>query len=531
MTSNNTSLFPKINEIPEKFRLDKIVNQTKILINGEFIEWKGPFQDVFSPIYIQSESTNSLEKFKIGSYPIATNKESIRALDAATKAFNGGKGEWPSMSVNDRIMAMENFIHKMESQREPIVKMIIWEICKSVKDAEKEFDRTVEYIKDTIIALKKIDKESSQIKTVSGVLAQVKKLPYGVVLCMGPYNYPLNETFATLIPALLMGNTILFKPPRQGILLFSYLLDAFKECFPQGVINTLYGRGRDVTPVLMQSGKIDVLAFIGSSKVANGMIKESPFANSLHAVLGLDAKNAGIIDETANIDRAVNEVIQGAFSFNGQRCTALKIIFVHSSIADNFNKKLCEEISKLSVGMPWDNNVFITPVAEPEKPEYIQKCIDEAIANGGEILNKESGGGIINYSLINPAIIYPVNEKMNLLYNKEQFGPILPIVPYYYSEEPIDYIIKSNTGQQVSIFSNNTENISNFIKSLRCQVGRININSQCQRGPDVFPFNGRKNSAKGTLSITEALYALSIDSVIATKDNDFNDKLISSILK
>lgn len=523
--------FPKENEIPERFRLKETIKQTKILINGELIEWKGPFQEVFSPIYVQSETSDSLEKFKIGSCPLATDKEANLALQAALKAFNGGRGKWPSMSVNERIQSMENFIEKMMCQRESMVKLLVWEICKSVPDSEKEFDRTVEYIKNTITALKAIDTKSSQIKTINGVLAQVKKSPYGVVLCMGPYNYPLNETFATLIPALLMGNTVLFKPPRQGILLFSYLLDAFKECFPKGVVNTLYGRGKNITPALMQSGKIDVLAFIGSSNVANGMIKETPYANSLHSVLGLDAKNAGIVDETADIDLTVNEVIQGAFSFNGQRCTALKILFVHTSIASDFNKKLSDEIAKYKIGMPWDDNVFTTPVAEPEKPAYIQECINEAVANGAEIINKNSGGGIIDLSLIHPILMYPVNKKMDLLYNKEQFGPILPIVPYSDPEEPIAYVTESTKGQQVSIFSQNTNTIEFFIKALRCQVGRININSQCQRGPDVLPFNGRKNSAQGTLSITEALYALSIDSVIATKEDEINEKLVTPVIK
>jgi len=88
-------------------------------------------------------------------------------------------------------------------------------------DSEKEFDRTVDYIRATVEALKELVNSNSRFLVVEGTIGQVRRTPLGVVVCMGPYNYPLNEAFATLIPALIMGNTIVFKPPRYGVLLFS----------------------------------------------------------------------------------------------------------------------------------------------------------------------------------------------------------------------------------------------------------------------------------------------------------------------
>jgi glyceraldehyde-3-phosphate dehydrogenase (NADP+) len=170
---------------------------------------------------------------------------------------------------------------------------------------------------------------------------------------MGPFNYPLNETFTTLIPAIIMGNTLLFKPPKHGTLLHFPLLEAFRSCFPKGVVNTIYGRGHDIVPALMQSGKINVLTLIGSSKVANELKKLHPKVNRLRAILGLDAKNAAIITQHADLDLAVNETVLGSLSFNGQRCTALKIIFVHETIADAFLEKLSAAVGKLQYGMPW----------------------------------------------------------------------------------------------------------------------------------------------------------------------------------
>src|SRR5262249_19608263 len=151
-----------------------------------------------------------------------------------------------------------------------------------------------------------------------GTIGQIRRTPLGVVLCMGPYNYPLNETFATLIPAMIMGNTVVFKPPTFGVLLFKPLLEAFQKAFPKGVINTVYGRGSEIVPALLESGKINVLTLIGSSKVADYLKKMHPKVNRLRAILGLDAKNAAIVLPDADMDLAVKECVTGALSFNGQ---------------------------------------------------------------------------------------------------------------------------------------------------------------------------------------------------------------------
>ena len=167
---------------------------------------------------------------------------------------------------------------------------------------------------------------------------------------MGPYNYPLNETFATLIPALIMGNTMVFKPPRYGVLLFAPLLEAFRSAFPKGVINTVYGQGSVVVPLLLGTGKVNLLTLIGSSKVADHLKKLPPKAHRLRAILGLDAKNAAIVLPDADLELAVKECLLGALSFNGQRCTALKMLLVHQSIAEPFLRPFNEELAQAQGG-------------------------------------------------------------------------------------------------------------------------------------------------------------------------------------
>lgn len=519
------AIFVEENHIPQEFKLAEEVHQREYLSNGEMRPWNGEVHEVLSPICIRTEQ--GLKRKVIGTYPLCSEKEASEALDAAVAAYDNGRGEWPTMSVANRIHCVEQFTHKIIEKKATVVKLLMWEIGKSYADSVKEFDRTVEYIYATIDALKDLDRQSSKFSIEQGIVAQIRRSPLGVVLCMGPFNYPLNETFTTLIPALIMGNTILFKPPKHGTLLHYPLLEAFRDCFPKGVVNTIYGRGNKIIPDLMKSGKINVLTLIGSSKVANELKKLHPKVNRLRAILGLDAKNAAIITAKADIKLAVQETVLGSLSFNGQRCTALKIIFIHRSLADVFLKELSAAVAKLKFGMPWEDGVALTPLPEPQKPAYLKECIDDAIANGAKVIN-ENGGEAVE-SFVYPAIVYPVNKNMKL-YAEEQFGPIIPVVAFDDLEEPIQYLIESTHGQQVSVFSDDDEEVAALIDPLVNQVSRVNINCQCQRGPDVFPFTGRKDSAEGTLSVVDALRSFSIRSLVATKLNESNKHLINEIV-
>jgi glyceraldehyde-3-phosphate dehydrogenase (NADP+) len=521
-----SNLFPAEKDIPVQFQLPHYLEQREYLIGGELRTWSGTVNPVGSPVFLK-DGTGYKQKI-IGSTPLLTKLEALQALDAAVKAYDLGHGVWPTMSVTERIEHVEKFLKAMRLKREEVVKLLMWEIGKSLKDSEKEFDRTCDYINDTIKALKDLDRNSAKLVEEQGFMAQIRRVPLGVALCMGPFNYPLNETFTTLIPALIMGNTVVFKPAKYGVLLVRPLLEAFRDSFPAGVINIIYGRGRDTVGALMETGKIDVFAFIGTNKGANDLKKLHPKPHRLKSILGLDAKNPAIVLADADIDNAVTECITGSLSFNGQRCTALKILFVHQSIVEKFTQKFLAEVKKLKPGMPWDTGVGLTPLPEPSKTDYLKGLVDNAKANGASVLNEN--GGEMFHSFFYPAVVYPVNEKMHL-YHEEQFGPVVPIVPFNDEKEAIDYVVNSNFGQQVSIFGNDSKKLAMLMDAFVNQVGRINVNTQSQRGPDTFPFNGRKDSAEGTLSVADALRVFSMRTIVAAKSTDANKQIISQIIK
>lgn len=520
------TIFPAAEGIPAEFRLPSPVAVTECLINGELIPWAGPREEVYSPVCVMGP--NGPSRQLIGAFPLMSDKKALEALDAAVAAYDSGRGKWPTMAVKDRIACIQEFAYRMKEQREEVVKLLMWEIGKSLVESRKEFDRTVAYIQDTIDAVKDLDRVSSRFVIEQGIIGQIRRAPLGVCLCMGPFNYPLNEMFTTLIPALIMGNTVLLKPPRNGVLLFRPLLKAFHDSFPPGVVNTVFGAGRTVSPPLMGSGKIDVLAFIGTSKAADLLQKNHPRLHRLRSVLGLEAKNPAIVLPDADLAQAVEECIVGSLSFNGQRCTALKIIFVQKKIVGDFLKRFAAQLDALPCGMPWEAGVVVTPLPEAGKPEYLARLVEDAKQLGAEVVNE--AGGAVNATFFYPALVYPVNEQMKL-YTEEQFGPVIPVVPFDDIDTPIRYIVESNYGQQVSIFGRDPERIAQLIDPLVNQVSRVNINSQCQRGPDIFPFTGRKDSAVGTLSVTDALRAFSIRTLVAAKDLELNKEIIADIVR
>ncbi len=519
-------LFPEESALPSSVKLPDNLEQREYLIDGELVIWQGELNPVLSPVFTKKEGT--LTQKVIGSTPLLTSKEALSALDAAVKAYDHGHGKWPMMPVQNRIEHIENFLNQMRAKRKEVVNLLMWEIGKTLKDSEKEFDRTCDYIVDTITALKEQDRNSSRFVQEQGIMGQIRRMPLGVALCMGPFNYPLNETFTTLIPALIMGNTVIFKPAKYGVLLIKPLLEAFQTSFPAGVINIIYGRGRETVGALMETGKVDVFAFIGTNKGANDLKRLHPKPHKLKAILGLDAKNPAIILKDADIDNAVNESILGSLSFNGQRCTALKILFVHKSIVAEFIQKFNTAIAKLKPGMPWEEGVSLTPLPEPGKTDFLKDLVEDAKRFGAKVVNEH--GGEIYETYFSPAVLYPVTDKMKV-FSIEQFGPVIPIVPFDDVQETIDYVVNSNFGQQVSIFGKDSQQIAHLIDAFSNQVGRINLNVQCQRGPDSFPFNGRKDSAEGTLSVADALRVFSIRTMVATKSNPLNKQIISTIIK
>jgi len=243
--------------------------------------------------------------------------------------------------------------------------------------------------------------------------------------------------------------------------------------------------------------------------------------------LGLEAKNPAIVLPDADLELTIEECLAGTLSFNGQRCTALKVLYVHEDVVDEFNHRFANRVDQMKFGNPWEKDVKLTPLPEPDKPAYIQDLIDDAQSKGAKVINEK--GGETNDNYIFPAVLYPVSKDMRV-YQEEQFGPVIPIVSFNNINQPLDNMAESNYGQQVSLFGKDVKTLAPLIDTLVNLVCRVNLNSSCQRGPDVYPFTGRKDSAFSTLSVHDALRSFSIRTFVASKDNEYNNTILNELL-
>jgi glyceraldehyde-3-phosphate dehydrogenase (NADP+) len=500
-------------------------------------------------------STLELKTRPIGQIPIMREKQALQILDLARSAYDRGTGVWTSkLSMSQRIQVVEQFVLNLETVRQKIVQSLIWEIGKAKLEAENELDRTLQFIQQVISELRK-DAAAATWSSISSVTAAIRRGAIGIVLALGPYNYPLNETYATIIPALLMGNIVILKLPTVGGLVHLHTIQAFYDAIHSVVgdkitsptqypIHFITGAGRSTMPPLMKSGHVNVLSFIGSSSAANNLINAHPSPSALKVFLQLEAKNPAIYlpglfaadTESSSkisplLENALTETIAGTLSYNGQRCTALKILFVPSQYAADFVDLLVQRVEGLRIGLPnqrfvdKDNNTLyaqITPLPNKQRIKYMKELIADAVSKGASILNA-GGGQVVGDSggmstLMIPAVLYPVDHSMKI-YHAEQFGPVIPIVKYESFDEVVQFARNSTYGQQASIFGGNTNEdlatLTTLVDAFANLFGRINLNTQCARSPDTVPFSGRKSSAMGVMSVSEVLREFSIPTVIS----------------
>lgn len=305
-------------------------------------------------------------------------------------------------------------------------------------------------------------------------------------------------------------------------------------------------------PHLMSTGDIDALAFIGGSNAADDLIRQHPQPHRLKVFLQLEAKNMAIFlpdlfepSKESEMSSALDEAMLGALSFNGQRCTALKIFYAPKKYGQEFAEMMAQRVQAKTVGLPWQtwssevggkesSYSSITPLPGKKRTDYMKELIDDAVSKGAKILN-EGGGDIIGGSestLMVPAVLYPVTPDMRI-YREEQFGPIVPIATY----ESLDTIIENGRdgiyGQQVSIFLSDQETkaATELMDKFSSIFGKININSQCGRSPDTLPFSGRRSSAMGVMSVKDAIKEFSIPTVVSYKDSPLNVGILQAMEK
>ncbi|SND80335.1 NADP-dependent glyceraldehyde-3-phosphate dehydrogenase [Streptococcus pneumoniae] len=329
-------------------------------------------------------------------------------------------------------------------------------------------------------------------------LAVVRREPVGIVLAIAPFNYPVNLSASKIAPALIAGNVVMFKPPTQGSISGLLLAKAFEEAgIPAGVFNTITGRGSEIGDYIIEHKEVNFINFTGSTPIGERIGR---LAGMRPIMLELGGKDAALVLEDADLEHAAKQIVAGAFSYSGQRCTAIKRVIVLESVADKLATLLQEEVSKLTVGDPFDN-ADITPVIDNASADFIWGLIEDAQEKEAQALTPIKREG----NLLWPVLFDQVTKDMKVAW-EEPFGPVLPIIRVASVEEAIAFANESEFGLQSSVFTNDFKKA--FAIAEKLEVGTVHINNKTQRGPDNFPFLGVKGSGAGVQGIKYSIEAM-----------------------
>ncbi|MGL4656687.1 MAG: aldehyde dehydrogenase family protein, partial [Sarcina sp.] len=329
----------------------------------------------------------------------------------------------------------------------------------------------------------------------------VSREPLGVVLAISPFNYPVNLAASKIGPALMAGNSVVFKPASQGALSGLFLAQVFKDAgVPAGVVNTVTGKGSVIGDYCVTHKLVDFVNFTGSTEIGRRISKITEMTPLL---MELGGKDAAIVLEDADLDLTAKNIVGGAFSYSGQRCTAVKRVLVMDSVADALIEKLLPEMKKLKVGSPLDiEDAQVVPLIDTKAADFVEKLMKDAEDKGAKVLF----GGKREGNLIEPTLYDNVSLDMEIAW-EEPFGPILPIIRVKTREEAIEIANKSEYGLQSSVF---TQDINEaFYIANRLEVGTVQVNNKTERGPDHFPFLGVKSSGMGTQGIRYSIESMS----------------------
>ena len=457
------------------------------LVNGE---WKSSEKEItiYSPI----------NQEELGTVPAMSQAEVDEAMQAARAALPA----WRALSAVERAAYLHKTAAILERDKEEIGTILAKEVAKGIKAAIGEVVRTadlIRYAAEEGLRITGQAMEGGGFEAASkNKLAVIRREPVGVVLAIAPFNYPVNLSGSKIAPALIAGNVVMFKPPTQGSISGLLLAKAFEEAgIPAGVFNTITGRGSEIGDYIIEHKEVNFINFTGSTPIGERIGR---LAGMRPIMLELGGKDAALVLEDADLEHAAKQIVAGAFSYSGQRCTAIKRVIALESVADTLADLLQAEVAKLTVGDPFDN-ADITPVIDNASADFIWGLIEDAQEKGAQALTPIKREG----NLLWPVLFDQVTKDMKVAW-EEPFGPVLPIIRVASVEEAIAFANESEFGLQSSVFTNDFKKAFEIAEKL--EVGTVHINNKTQRGPDNFPFLGVKGSGAGVQGIKYSIEAM-----------------------
>ena len=428
----------------------------------------------------------------IGQAELCTREEARQAVEAAYNAFKGWK-KTPA-PARGRIIAKAGRL--MEEYREELAQLLTREEGKTLSESRGELTRAINVVEFCAGESRRMNGETIQSELPANFAYTIKE-PHGVVACVTPWNFPIAIPVWKIAPALVAGNTVVFKPASNTPATAVRLTEIFVEAgIPDGVLNLIIGSGSEAGDEIVNHPAVRAISFTGSSEIGFKMYEQIA-RRGIPFQAEMGGKNPVVVLEDCDIDLAVEHTAQGAFGSTGQRCTATSRAVVMESIADEFVEKLVARAKSFKLGDGSDAATDIGPSVDESQFKTVMRYIDIGREDGATLLcggKKAEGDGLENGYFVEPTVFDHVTPDMRIA-REEIFGPVLSVLRVKDFDEAMAVANDSEYGLSSSVFSNDYNDIHRFIDEI--ESGMTHVNSPTTGGEAHIPFGGIKATGIG----------------------------------
>ena len=426
----------------------------------------------------------------LGAFQASTADDVRDAIDAAAGAFQS----WRKTTVAERQRHVAAFLNLLRESREDIARIVTLENGKTIQESRAEVDSALVEGGYHLQQAAGFFTQARQRQTAE-LTTWVKLEPLGVVGIISPWNFPMNVMCRKTLPALLTGNTVVFKPatftPWSGV----YMARLFEQAgLPPGVFNCVTGPGSAIGNVLVEDPRVRAVSFTGSTAVGK-QIQARAAANLTRTQLELGGKNALIVMDDADVALAVAAAVTAGFSNAGQWCTSTSRVLLHRPIAKPFLDALAAIANAMIVGDGLDESTEMGPVAGPQQHKDVSAAIRRAVADGARVAaGADSGALPAGGYFVRPTVLTHVTPEMPA-FRDEIFGPVLAVCEFGSLDEALALANNSMYGLSSAIYTTSESTAAAYVDGIEAGLAHVNVHTGYKE--PSLPFGGIKQSGAG----------------------------------
>src|SRR6266571_2481644 len=459
----------------------------------------GTYRNFINGKWVESNSSRTIVNINpantddiLGTVRQATRDEARAAVEAAVESFSS----WRATPAPTRGRIVARAARLMEEHKEQLAEILTREEGKTVAESRGELQRSINVAEFCAGESRRMNGETIQSELPSNFAYTIKQ-PLGVVACITPWNFPVAIPVWKMAPALVAGNTVVFKPATITALTGMKVIEIFQQAgIPAGVINMVVGAGSEVGDELIANPAVKAVSFTGSNEIGAALYAQG--AKRLMKVqCEMGGKNPLVVLEDADLELAVESTLQGAFGSTGQRCTATSRAIVVESIAGEFVSRLKKRTTQLKVGDGSQAGVHVGPSVDEAQFKTVLKYLQIGKDEGAQLVcggDRMTGGTYDRGYFIAPTIFDRVRPNMRIA-QEEIFGPVLSIIRVKNFDEAIEVSNGVIYGLSSSIYTQNVSRLFEFVD--RIETGITHINSPTTGGEAQIPFGGMKGTGIG----------------------------------